>query len=121
MELGSAARWWREVVAGDHVVQPRRIPHLEAVFSREGRDDVRVGGPVGRSLAHAPEEVLEAGWADHLDHAGRNLAGVPHSVGFTARLGYVPARAENDLPVPRPEPNLALGHDRVLVLLGVQV
>jgi hypothetical protein len=42
-------------------------------------------------------------------------------VQLAARLRDVPARAEHNLPVPRPEADLAFGDDRELVLQGVQV
>ena len=47
--------------------------------------------------------------------------GVPHRVHLAARLGDVAAGAQDDLTVAGPEPDLALGDDRVLVLQGVQV
>jgi len=122
VRFGSAcAGWWCEVVTGDHIIQPRRVGHLEAVFACEGCDLLGVGRAFGRGLAHSPEEVLEACWADHLDHPGRKLPRVPHGVGLTTRFGDVAAGTEYDFSVARSEADLAFGHDGVFVLPGVKV
>src|SRR2546430_1072670 len=47
--------------------------------------------------------------------------GVPQGVQLAARLGDVPAGAQDDLAVAGPEPDLAFGDDGVLVFTGVQV
>jgi hypothetical protein len=52
-----------------------------------------ISGSCGGELGHLAEEVLEPGWADHLDHPGRLRSGVPHGVQLAARLGDVPAAA----------------------------
>ena len=67
------------------------------------------------------EEALEARRGDDLDHPGAGRAGVPHRVDLAARLDDVAARAEDDLLVVRAEADLALEHDRVLVLEDVRV
>src|SRR6266851_5800905 len=123
MKAGSSAVSHRrcQVVARDDVGQPGRLADLDAVPCGQGHEPRRVRWSSGEGLGQLPEEVLEAGRADDLDHAGGLLAGVPHGVHLAPRLGDVAARAQDDFAVTRAEADLAFGDDGVLVLEGVHV
>src|SRR5690242_908193 len=62
----SAARRRRELVARDQVGQPVGLPELQAVPVGQGGDVRRIRRPAGEQAGQLPEEVLEAGRADHL-------------------------------------------------------
>ena len=111
-----------EVVARDQVGQPVRLAELQAVpvGQRQDLGGLAAGRPAARSASSRKKCSNPAGLITSIIRAGDG-PGVPHGVQLAARLGDVAAGAEHDLAVAGPEPDLALGDDRVLVLPGVQV
>lgn len=101
---------------------------LQTIPGSDVCDSLRCRGPVSKKLAQVAEETLGPGRADHLDHAGRNLPGVPHRVQLLSHrvqlatwVGDVSATAEHDFPVAGAKADFSFGDDGVFVLPGVQV
>src|SRR6476620_8170330 len=124
MARGVLIGWWcgrGEAKSFDDVGHPVRIAEPEPVALGELCRLVHVGCTCGDHFGHFPEEVLEPSGTDDLDHSGRGGAGVPHRVHLAARFGDVATGTEYDLAGAGAEPDLALAHDGVFVLPGMQV
>jgi hypothetical protein len=80
-----------------------------------------VDQPGSEQLAELTEVAFEASRCYDLDDPAGNCPGVPHGVHLAAWLGDVAARPQHHFSVVGPEADLALDHDRVLVLPRVPV
>src|SRR5262249_11864363 len=110
-----------EPVPRDDVVQPVGMAVGQTVFRRQFGEGAGFRRVRGQQAGEFAEVALETAGNDDFDHPTGHVTGVPHGVHLPAGLDDVAARPENYLAVVRSETDLALEHDRVLVLPAVHV
>jgi hypothetical protein len=112
---------WGQPVTRDQVWQPLWLAELQAVARGHSGHLPVLGRPSQEQIRQLPEEFLEAGRTDDLDHPGGDSSGVPHCVHLVAGLGDVSARSQDYFPGAGPEADLSLRHDRVLVFARMKM